>query len=90
MTYNLKLMEYYVTGRLPTTVLWSHCPPIGGGECKPVGDQSEIRKSVRSWAWPRGRGCMPAMGVFSFLYLKKTKFQKYMSNREIFNRLSPH
>ena len=30
-------------------------------------------------------------GSFSFLYLKKTKFQKYMSNREIFKNgcLSP-
>ena len=82
MTYNLKLMEYYVTGGLPTTVLWSHRPPIGGGECKPVGDQSEIRKSVRSWAWPRGRGCMPAMAnycgllsqiqLWAWMDLKKT------------------
>ena len=81
MTYNLKLMEYYVTGGLPTTVLWSHRPPIGGGECKPVGDRSEIRKSVRSWAWPRGRGCMTAIQWATGSKCKKNTFRSWRPGR---------
>ena len=63
-------------------------PKTEGSQIDSVKAHSSIR-TVGQWSrvahWLAHPGFLPRL-FFSFLYLKKTKFQKYMPNRKIFKK----
>ena len=65
--------------------------PRRGARAAQQGEQQPTWKAAQGHAQCRSGGVQAHRPFFSFLYLKKTKFQKYMPNRKIFKNgcLSP-